>query len=228
MTLDGRYIINGEDLYTEYGVTVLKSEGEIDIPKPKERQKVSWPDDHGEDVYTDETFYGPREITLECMIRFKSGTLGQSRIGAIRALRAFQDTITTSGLKMLISFKSDALPHMVYVEDFGKVVSYHSGNDTVTLLFKVKLIEPIPAGKSYSMNVVNKNTDKPIINAETDYALEVYWGDGSHTQILGLVEDFSHTYAANGIYTIAVLGAVEKASSYEMTATTPSLIDEIG
>lgn len=204
--MQNRYFIDGVDLYTQYGVTVLNSSGEIDFSKPKKRLELDWPDDHGVSVESGDTFLEPKEIVLECMLEQSTLALANSK------LRSLHAALSTSGLRQLKTFKDAPRVHMVYLSDKIDVQRFDQGK---TLLFKIKFLEPIPAGKQYTVTGPATVT----IQVLTVYGLDIFWGDG--TSELGVVEDnqLEKTYTA-GTYTLVVSGAVEKATTFGLTGGT--------
>lgn len=210
--MTGRFYINGVDLFTQYGITVLNSEGEVDLEKPKKKLETDWPDDHGLDVDAAMTYFEAKEITLECML--KQSTAAE----ALTKLRALQVALTNANLKQLKSFKDSPRVHMVYLNDSVKVERFEAGK---ILLFKLKFMEPIPHGKQYSVTgAVTVTVDLDTTETEEYYAVDIYWGDGAVALGAKVGLEYGHTYLA-GSYTLVISGSYEKADELSVTNATP-------
>ncbi len=62
------YLLDGVDLYSEYGVRVTRVRGAYDTLKRKGDTEYSWPDSDGVEAFTDESdiYFEPRTIKLVC------------------------------------------------------------------------------------------------------------------------------------------------------------------
>ncbi len=97
------YKINGNDLFTTYGIKIERVTGYLDMPKRKKPTAQNWDDEDGEEEFTDagDIFFEPRNITLFCHIRTTT------KFDFLTKLRAFKTVLKTAGLHTL------GLPGMV-------------------------------------------------------------------------------------------------------------------
>jgi hypothetical protein len=204
--MQGRYKLDNVDLYLQYGLIVLNSIGELDVPMVKKRHEVDWPDDHGIDIYPADVFYEPKDIILECMIKQSTSAL------AISKFRALQQLLATTSLKQLITYKDSPRAHMVLLNDGIRVERFDGGK---TLLFKLKFLEPIPHGRQYLITGPCSVT----MQFETYYPLDIYYGDG--TSLLNVTQESNpgRSYPA-GSFTLVFSGAIEKAHAFGITGGT--------
>ena len=65
------YRLDGLNMKTAYGISVLRSTGNLDQTKRKGKTGHNWLDEDGEEEYTDsnDIYFDPRDIVLNCQIR---------------------------------------------------------------------------------------------------------------------------------------------------------------
>jgi len=134
------YLLDSKDLATEYGVFVQKTKGALDFPKRKGETAYSWPDEDGEEYFTDagDIFFEPRNIILFCFIK------ATSKATFLSQLNAFKAVLAGSGLHTLkLPFLSSNLN--VYFKE-GGALNMLTGWNGSTLIgkFILKLREPDP------------------------------------------------------------------------------------
>jgi len=134
------YTIDGTDLETTYGVTVYKVKGALDFLKRKGDTAFDWPDEDGEEAFTDadDIVFEARDIILYCRIK------ATSRTDFFTKLSSFKAALIASGTRTL------ALP---YISNTFTV--YYVSGSSLDMLSKfvsnsymgkffVKLREPSP------------------------------------------------------------------------------------
>lgn len=217
--MEGKYYINGTDVET-LGLIILKSEGEIDLLKPKPRLTVVWPDEDGVDVdIEDYTHFEQREITLDCVLKASTSALLEA------ALKNIQDLLTGEGYKRFKSYKEAKRIHLVYLTDMYNFKRYNGGK---LITFSIKLTEPQSVAKQFKIAKITQNTGDVTVSFTTDYPLDIYWGDSSKS--LAQVSAVAHTYTFNIIsleYTLVVLGRVSSAINFGVTGTGVTITEEI-
>ena len=82
------YELDTKDLAAEYGIYVQKTKGALDFLKRKGETAYSWPDEDGEEYFTDATdiFFEPRDIILFCFIKATSKANFLSKLNAFKAV----------------------------------------------------------------------------------------------------------------------------------------------
>jgi hypothetical protein len=180
-----RYFIDGKDLYSDYGITVLRSNGEEDFPKPKERLEVNWPDEHGLDVDEGVTLFEPREITLECLMQQASPSQAQAKLKSFRTLK---------------SYKTSPLVHLVQLVDTVRPERFDGGK---IHLFKLRLREAEPINKQYDITVplgvdLSKFSVKVGVGSDPSATAKISWGDGSRDMATHLNHEV-HFYDQDGL-----------------------------
>lgn len=201
--MQNRYYLDGKDLFTDYGITVLSSKGELNIPEPKERFSMDWPEDHGMDVDTEENYVQPNKIELECMLS------GGTALECLQFLKSFREKLYSPGLKQLITYKDSPKAHMVMLSGGITIERFDQGK---VLLFKIVFEEPIPHGKQY----IVQGPATIQYQFLTMYPLDIYWGDGTYD--LRVLEGPSQNKEfGEGTFTVVVSGPVEKADVYDFS-----------
>jgi len=136
------YKIDGNDLYSTYGVKVLDAHGHLDEPKRKGETEQSFPDANGVDAFTDsdDIFFEARDIWLTCVLIATTSTLFNTQ------LTAFKTLLEGSGLRALNLPYPVATTYNVYMKDGFKInmASKFIGND-IKARFTLKLRETDPA-----------------------------------------------------------------------------------
>ena len=202
-----RYFIDGKDLCLEYGSTVLKSNGELDLPKPKKRLEIDWPDSHGLSIDAELSFVGVREIELECMLIQEQNTL------AVSKLSAFNSLLIASGFRQMRCYKTNPKVHMVKLNDGIRVERFDQGK---TLLFNVHLIEPEPVSRQFQIDIVTANDAVTVnVGSGATGSLTVYWGDGTKEVV---VSSKTHSYPVGSIPIIVVAGDFTKTPNFSISA----------
>lgn len=134
------YQIDGSDLYTTYGVKVIKSKGGHGFLKRKGETGHSWLDENGEEYFTesDDMIFEARDIVLTCVITAASQSAFET------ALNSFKAALMASGLRTLILPYLSSTLSVYYVS--GSSVDMLTKWDANMLAgkFFIKLREPSP------------------------------------------------------------------------------------
>lgn len=90
------FTIDGNDLWTTYGIKVVRVRGYLDFLKRKGETEYNWLDEDGVEAYTDaeDIYYEPRKITLQCVLIATSKALIFSQMNAFKLLMEASGTHT--------------------------------------------------------------------------------------------------------------------------------------
>ncbi len=93
----GIYKIDGNNLFSSYGIRIEKVRGYLDLPRRKKPTAQSWIDEDGEEEFTDITdiFFEPRDIILFCHIQ------STTNLDFLTKLKAFKTILKAPGLHTL-------------------------------------------------------------------------------------------------------------------------------
>lgn len=134
------YLLDTLDMASTYGVYVQKTRGALDFLKRKGETAYSWPDEDGEEYFTDasDIFFEPRDIILYCYMK------ASSKANFLSQLNAFKAVLKSSGIHTLkLPFLSSNLN--VYFEAGGALNMLTGWNgSTLVGKFILKLREPNP------------------------------------------------------------------------------------
>ena len=138
------YKIDGNDLASTYGVYVQKTRGALDFLKRKGVTAHSWPDEDGEEAFTDsgDIFFEPRDIILSCFIK------ADTKANFFTNLNSFKAKLAGSGLHSLtlpcLPISSPTIS--VYYKDGGALDMLTGWNGSACVgKFMLKLREPNPS-----------------------------------------------------------------------------------
>ena len=134
------YLLDSVDIAATYGVYVQKTKGALDFLKRKGKTSYSWPDEDGEEYFTDagDIFFEPRDIILYCYIK------ATSKVNFHTQLNAFKAVLKSSGTHTLkLPFLSSNLN--VYFVAGGALNMLTGWNGSMMVgKFILKLREPCP------------------------------------------------------------------------------------
>jgi len=134
------YLLDSVDIAATYGVYVQKTKGSMDFLKRKGKTSYSWPDEDGEEYFTDagDIFFEPRDIILFCFIK------ATSKANFFSQLNAFKAVLKSSGTHTLkLPFLSSNLN--VYFVAGGALNMLTGWNGSMMVgKFILKLREPNP------------------------------------------------------------------------------------
>ena len=90
------YLLDSVDIAATYGVYVQKTKGSMDFLKRKGETAHNWPDEDGEEYFTDagDIFFEPRDIILFCFIKATSKANFHSQLNAFKAVLKSSGTHT--------------------------------------------------------------------------------------------------------------------------------------
>ena len=135
------YRLDGSNMKTKYGITVLRSVGSLDQTKRKGKTGHNWLDEDGEEEYTDtnDIYYEPRDISLDILIQ------ASTRLAFLTNLDSFKSTLQSPGLHTLY-IGATCVTHSVYMKDGFKLKPATKWSSQLTVAtFRLKLREPDPA-----------------------------------------------------------------------------------
>jgi len=133
--------IDGNNLYTTYGIKVEKIKGPMDFLKRKGETAYNWADSDGEEQFTDSTdiYYEPRDFHLFCYMEATSAAVFASQ------LAAFKTMLQAAGTRTLVLPYPTATSYTVYFKDGAAVDMLTCWNaDKHVGRFILKLREPSP------------------------------------------------------------------------------------
>ena len=134
------YLLDSVDIAATYGVYVQKTKGSMDFLKRKGKTSYSWPDEDGEEYFTDagDIFFEPRDIILFCFIKATSKANFHSQLNAFKAVLKSSGTHT-----LKLPFLSSNLN--VYFVAGGALNMLTGWNGSMMVgKFILKLREPCP------------------------------------------------------------------------------------
>lgn len=145
MSARGSYKLDGSDIYDTYSIIVERAIGHMDLPKRKGKTAFNYPDEDGEDEFTDATdiYFEPRDITLFCRIEANTS----SSINTL--LNAFKVSLIASGLRTLNLPYPTATDYEVYLRDGIKIATATKWiSSKYVIRFILKFREPTPTRPS--------------------------------------------------------------------------------
>lgn len=188
------YYIDTLDLFTQYGISVIKVDGLFGQPKMR-FDKHTWPNRSGVEIDFERPYYDEHQLTIEC--------LAQAVDKATLALNidAFFNQIKNRGQMV---FKSVIpLKHfLVYRDDEIKGIVSRTAQG-YAFKFSLNLKVPnFPWVRSYNTEAFIGG-NKKLYLAYPRSAGWCYWGDGKREFLPG-PGTYYHEYVMAGIYTIFV------------------------
>lgn len=137
----GKYFIDGIDLWTNFRIIVRKGSNDAFLKQPKKKDSLThdWQDTNGLDVDLSKIFFEKREITL------KLAMVSETETEFWRQHIAFFSMLSQPGLRRLTVKELD-YDYFVYYSDctsFDKIRSLRSTGKNM-FLFSLILIEPNP------------------------------------------------------------------------------------
>ena len=213
-----KYLLDGVD-FKDYGISVSKSKGLVDIPKLKEPNSVEFSGYHGKAVDLYMPRFQQREITLECFIKAENGQMAfVQQLSSFAALWTQKRTGNMpAGLHELTVMIGTMKPliYMVYLGE-GAAVEKTWNDNRMVGTFSLKLIEPEPVKKVIKHLCLDEETAVTYITLSTEKRVNIYWGDGTmDSDISGNDIKIKHRYAANGDYFIVITGVIESIAKTE-------------
>lgn len=204
------YELDGIDL-REYGIHVSKSSGIVGRPNVKSRRSVSYADEDGEYVDLQKCRYEKRDITLECSIVGDQDEV----VGHYNQFIAVLHNPGTHRVKVVTSDGSKPLVFEVYLNDNTYATPYWCQGDNV-MTFSVKLTEAKPLKRVYEVSTTPDSGESVSIHIVTGGAVDIHWGDNTHTLDVSGERDVTHTYQGEGRDVIVVMsGNVEDITSVQ-------------
>jgi len=135
------YRLDGNDLRTTYGVSIERCEGNLSALKRKGAVSHSWPDEDGEEAFTDasDIVFEPRDIYLTGRIR------GETKTSFLTRINDFRKKLESAGLHTLY-IGTTGVTHSVYCADGMTVTPVTKWTNGIMVgVFTLKLREPVPA-----------------------------------------------------------------------------------
>ena len=138
----GTYRLDGLNLSSTYGVKVQQSAGNLDMLERKGTTAQDWLDEDGEDEYvlTNDIWFKPRDIRLNCRIIGNTTTLMLSQLNALKAV------LESPGLHTLY-IGNTGVTHSIYFKAGAKVRNLVKWGVTGKFMasFMLNLREPDPS-----------------------------------------------------------------------------------
>jgi hypothetical protein len=134
----GKYFIDGNDLYSTYGLIVENTSGISDIPKAKTVLSKSWEDESGTDYdVSARKVFEQKDIVLDCVINGATIKIIKDN------LKAFIKMITAPGYRLLNSVPYGEIIPVLFSEAGTMARLTTIGSDTY-LRFSLKFTAPFP------------------------------------------------------------------------------------
>lgn len=207
-----KYTIDGTDIETK-GVHVSASSGVVDGLKMKEPFTVSWEDYNGQAIDLSAPRYEVREIKLDCWLK------ASDPVDFVTKVNSFLALFDKAGLRRL-QIGIDANKPLVYEVYRASAVDIEKKWRSAEMIgtFTLTLVEPEPVKKVLKYTRTS-DADKTVsITFESDYIINIYWGDGNTT--LDEAEGTAtHDFTADGDYIIIVTGNIDQITSFTTTGT---------
>lgn len=136
------YTIDGNDLKTTYGITVLNCSGDLDFLKRKGKTSHDWKDEDGIEAFTQsrDIKFEARTITLNCCLT------GNTKADFLSKLSAFKTVLYNNGTHALYRSLTGKT-HNVFFEAGASIDPPAKWvlNGKNTAFFTLKLTEPEPS-----------------------------------------------------------------------------------
>ena len=132
--------INNNDLYTTYGVYVVKADGLLDLPKRKGNFQLSYPDSNGVTVFngTNDTYFEGRDINVKCVAVANNYATFETNIRALRTM------LETAGNKTLVFNRSSTAYTCTYLGGVPLNNDAEKVCGVVKYSFELKFLEQNP------------------------------------------------------------------------------------
>ncbi len=203
------YFINNTD-FRNLGVRVTASKGLLDLPKRKLVEGKDWPELHGEITDLETAVFEAREITLDCFIA-ADGAENLSN-----AIRTFIGLLAAPGLHRLEVNAQMVKPlfYQVYLRDSVSVNKrWKDGRNVATFSLKLREPEPVKRVVSFSGTTCN-------ITLTSQWPVNIYWGDGSHTyDVQGETISVTKTFASAAVRYAIITGNIDQISYFSTNGT---------
>lgn len=134
------YIMDGQDLWTAYGVFVEQgSNSFLKFPERKESISNNWPDQQGLDIDTATPFFRERNIVLNC------GIIADSENDFWTKYHGFLNHLMQPGLRVLSVIELGRAYRVIYQKcsDFSRFTRIKTVNK-IAAKFVLELLEPQP------------------------------------------------------------------------------------
>ena len=214
-----RYLIDGIDIRTSYGVVIEKSSGLLSRPKIKTPSKTEWKDYHGEVVDLEGVRIEPRTITLKGWM--PADNKGDLVVKWNEFMRLF-DRPGTRRLTVDVH-PTHPLVYEVYLDGEIDIEKQWSNTEMVGK-FTLKFREPEPVKRVIRQTVTTAQESRDLrIRMRSAKAVNIYWGDGTVDTDLRSTIDITHTYPANpeGVtskdYLAVITGVIEDITNFTTT-----------
>ncbi|UCG28426.1 MAG: hypothetical protein JSV24_03435, partial [Bacteroidales bacterium] len=202
--------IDNKNVFTDYGVILVKSTGELDYLKYKKPYSHKWDDEHGEEVDLSERFFDSRKIVLDCLIKATSKSDFRAK------MKNFWEFLSAPGLRMML-LPELPFAYMVYPKGGAKIEKLTKWNDTLMYgRVKITFEDPEPVSRQFT-------TDQdPLAQVQIQLTgtkvYTIYWGDGD-IDTIGPGTDVSktHDYSQTGDYQIVLTGDIDTITSLTPT-----------
>jgi hypothetical protein len=135
------YRLDGLNVKSTYGISVLSCDGNLSILKRKGETGYSWPDEDGEEPFVNagDITFEPRDISLTCLLR------GETKTSFLTRLNNLRKVLESSGLHTLF-IGTTGVTHSVYMTDGGTLSLLGKVTNRITVgRFILKFREPVPA-----------------------------------------------------------------------------------
>lgn len=168
--MTNQHYINGKDIYTQWGVDILKIEG-LNFPKRKTAYYKAWEGYSGADVILGG--YESREVTISLVISIASGEHYRAKVEKfLRDLVSFGEFVLydVDRKEGVILRLSDETSRNIYMDIANKKVA------DLTL----KFINDYPCSKTFIATSASSQT-VTINFKNTTYPKKVFWGDGTNS-----------------------------------------------
>jgi len=188
---------------------IEKANGFLDDPEPKTPYKYSWPDEHGIDIDTQNTYYNERKCSLDLIVN------GTDFADVVKNKNAIIDLFKQPLNRYLKLYGIDGV-FLVSVSGQINVTRLGRGLSGRQLLrLSIPLIEASPVKYQYYANQLNVR-DTVGLDVTTTKSITVDWGDNRFSYILlpltGIME---HDYTEFGEYCVTIYGGVDGITNVE-------------
>ncbi len=216
------YEIDGNNLYTAYGINIERTRGLYDMLERKGTTEYEWDDKDGSQPFTDadDIRFKARDITLVCYMQ------ASTKATFLQYKDNFENMLNSTGLH---TFKHTSLDdvHYVYFRDGAPVIPPKWNANKLVGRFTIKLREPEPVTVQFTTDQSTPTTLSMKFSAGNN-TIMVYWGDGSSTEQAAVTEtEFAHTYTVAGTYQIVVLKNLHELTFFEFSADNATVSGDI-
>ena len=205
----GKCFIDGNDIYSTYGVVIEKSEGALGVLQMKDRKVHVWPDEHGESVDLDSIYFEGRDITLRCYIE------GTSAANYVTRIKNFFNALSAPKFRYL-KFANINKGYLVYLRNGSDVIRLTNfTNVPVIGKFTLQFRVPNPVDRQFVCT--GSSCSLTITCTKT---LTIWWGDGTTDTVVGTSQTKSKNYGTSATRYVVLYGSVEAISALSVTSLT--------